>query len=459
MPWDGCELWVADLGVSEAGPGGPTPGVSEPELVAGGTEESVGQPLWLSEDSLLFVSDRAGWWQPYLWKPELPAVRLSDLEADFHFPDWTLGQATMVALGTDKVACRIESEGVDEVVVVGLDGRAPLEMDQPCVAIRALCVADGELVVCGSTPTESGVILGVRADGHRKIASANSGVALDEAAVSLAEPMEFDTVGGVRAVLNLYRPAGVTREGESIVGLPGELPPVVVYSHGGPTSAAEAGFEPWIQYWTTRGFAVACVNYRGSTGRGRVFRKLLDQNWGVADAEDCVAALEFLAASGVVDGRRAMIRGGSSGGLTSLRALSIARSFAGALVYSGVTDLRALAEDTHKFESGYLEGLVGPYPEQIERYEERSPVCRPELIEGAVLLLQGEDDAVVPPVQAASMADTLRERGVRCEHVLFAGEGHGFRRADSIATAARCELEFTLDVLGIRSVAVEAPEA
>jgi dipeptidyl aminopeptidase/acylaminoacyl peptidase len=463
MPWDSSELWVAELS-DIAGGSGTSDGAVR---IAGGRDESVGQPMWMSEDELVFVSDRSGFWQPYIWSAGTPAEAVCDIEAEFHYPDWTLGQTTIAPLGPSRLACRIERDGRDSVVVLDIDrstgagGEVMTELDQPCVTVRALCVADGEVVVSGSTPTQASVIVGVRPDaGWRMLKSPGAAqLPLPAEMVSTAASMEFETTGGVVAQLNFYAPSGRTEDGRPISGPSGELPPFVVQCHGGPTGSAESGFDPVVQYWTTRGFALASVNYRGSAGRGRQFRKLLDGNYGIADAEDCLAAADFLSRRGLVDENRALVRGGSSAGLTALRASSLGKIFAGALVTCGVTDLRALATDTHKFESGYLEGLVGPYPEESWRYEERSPACRPELINAAVLLLQGEDDAIVPPAQAASLAEAIRAGGGRCDHVEFAGEGHGFRRAESISRAARLELEFAENVLGIGSDTRDIPTA
>jgi dipeptidyl aminopeptidase/acylaminoacyl peptidase len=463
---------VADLSDLAGGSGrdngaGGLPSTDRAVRVAGGGEESVGQPMWLSEDELVFVSDRSGFWQPYFWSAGTPAEAVCDIEAEFHYPDWTLGQSTIAALGTSRLACRIERDGRDSVVLLDLDRstgsrrEAMEELDQPCVVVRALCVADGEVVISGATPTQASVIVGARPGaGWRMLKSPGvAALPIPDETVSTAASMEFETAGGVVAQLNFYAPSGRTEDGSPISGPPGERPPVVVQCHGGPTGSAESGFDPVVQFWTTRGFAVASVNYRGSAGRGRQFRKLLDGNYGVADAEDCLAAADYLSRLGLVDEERALVRGGSSAGLTALRASSLGTIFAGALVTCGVTDLRVLATDTHKFESGYLEGLVGPYPDESLRYEERSPACRPELINAAVLLLHGEDDAVVPPAQAASLAEAIRAGGGRCEHVVFAGEGHGFRRAESISSAARIELEFAKNVLGIGSDTRDIPTA
>ncbi len=236
--------------------------------------------------------------------------------------------------------------------------------------------------------------------------------------------------------------------------MPASPPPLLVLCHGGPTGAAEPGLDFAVQFWTTRGIAVAAVDYRGSSGYGRDYRRLLDGRWGVADAEDVVGAARFLVERGRADGSRLAVRGASAGGLTALRAATPGGPFAAALVAYGVTDLEALARDTHKFEARYIDRLVGPWPEAAARYHERSPARHPERIGAAVLLLQGEDDAVVPPDQAARMATALRSRGLRCDHIVFPGEGHGFRRADTVAAAARAELRFLSEVLGF----VPAPE-
>jgi dipeptidyl aminopeptidase/acylaminoacyl peptidase len=259
--------------------------------------------------------------------------------------------------------------------------------------------------------------------------------------------MTFLTAGGLRCHLLFHPPRGGDFD-----GTPGELPPLVVVCHGGPTAGADAAFDLAVQLWTTRGVAVAVVDYRGSAGHGRAYRRLLDGLWGVADAEDCAAAAAYLATTGRVDAARMVVKGSSAGGLTALRALEPGGPFAAAVVAYPVTDLRALAAETHKFESRYLDRLVGPWPASAPLYEERSPALHPERIGGAVLLLQGEDDPVVPPDQAARLAQALRERGVRCEHVVFPGEGHGFRRADTLETAARLELGFVGEVLGFQPV-------
>lgn len=527
MPWDGCELWVGDVVVANRdGPhSGPVVRVSvaDAHLVAGGPTESVGQPTWLDDERLLFVSDRADYWQPYVVRlgageSRSAARRLTDEPSDFHAPDWSLGQQTIALLhpvsagrsaparrpaplpgdrGSEPAvtfACRVKTASSDVVCIVGDDGTVR-ELDQPCVAIRTVTSDGSDVFVSGSTPTDAAVVVAVSAHGRpgaRLVATrAPRPTQLDKTSISTAHPIRFATrtvevdgqsdgpVIAEPAQLYFYPPCGVTDV----------LPPVIVQCHGGPTGSWEVGFDPSVQFWTTRGFAFVAVDYRGSSGYGRAFRTMINGRWGVVDAEDCVSALEHLVDEGLVDPERALVRGTSSGGMTALLALTntgLTRGasragesgrpgdktglFKGAMVTSGVTDLRSLARDTHKFESGYLETIVGARPQAHTQahtqprthlrthhetdddvYVRRSPLSRAREMSGSVLLLHGDADAVVPPSQAEQMAAELRRHGVACRLVFFRGEGHGFRRADSLAAAATAELEFAVETLGLGS--------
>jgi dipeptidyl aminopeptidase/acylaminoacyl peptidase len=442
MPWDGCELWVADLDLAE------TPRLVGATCIAGGPDESVGPPLWAGED-LWFVSDRFGWWQPYRWRAgELPQ-RMATEEVDFHGPDWTLGQATFDIGADGGLVCRYRRHGRDHLGVVDPVSSTLKELDQPCVTISSVrCGSDGpdgEIFLTGSTTAGPPAIYrltrsGVTEEIYRAVPSP-----LEPDWVSTPEELTFPTAVGVQATLLFFGPKAPGWRGP-----PGTAPPLVVVVHGGPTAAAEPGFDPSIQLWTTRGVAVAIVDYRGSSGHGRAFRRLLDGAWGEADAEDCMAAATFLAESGLVDGDRMVVKGTSAGGLTALRCLDAGGPFAAAVVAYGVTDLGALAADTHKFESRYIDRLVGPWPEARAVYEDRSPAHHPERLEGAVLLLQGSNDPIVPPDQAERMVTALRSRGVRCDHVVFPGEGHGFRKAETLTRGAELEIAFVRDVLHLQ---------
>jgi dipeptidyl aminopeptidase/acylaminoacyl peptidase len=374
---------------------------------------------------------------------------MATVEAEFASADWVLGQAAIDSRPDGALACRFRRQGGDHLGIVDPATATLRELEQPCVTISDLRWAgpDGgndEMVVVGSTTTGPPALYRVGGDGSVEEIYRPTTSPLAEEWVSVPEEFSFPTVADVRATLLFFAP-----HGPGWAGPAGRPPPLVVVCHGGPTAGSQSGFDAGVQLWTTRGVAVALVDYRGSTGHGRHFRRLLDGAWGVADAEDCCSAATFLADAGLVDGDRMVVKGGSAGGLTALRCLDAGGPFAAAVVAYGVTDLAALAADTHKFESRYLDRLVGPWPEAAVVYEDRSPACHPERLEGAVLLLQGSDDPIVPPDQAQRMVDALRRRGMRCDHVVFAGEGHGFRRAETLTRCAELEIAFVRDVLGL----------
>jgi dipeptidyl aminopeptidase/acylaminoacyl peptidase len=323
------------------------------------------------------------------------------------------------------------------------------------VSIQGVAIATGDtdrLVVLGSTATEAQVVLEVPLDGGRSAERLSSppGVEVQPALVSMAKSISVSTESG--EVPGLYfAPVGSARSAPAgaTPSKPAEgRPPLVVFCHGGPTSAAGGGFDPVVQFFTAKGLAVALVNYRGSSGYGRNYRRARNGLWGEADVDDCVDYAKGLAGLGLVDGGRMAIRGTSAGGLTALAAMERSDQFVGAASWYGVTDLEALAVDTHDFESRYLDSLVGPLPEAAATYRDRSPIHHPERISGSVLLLQGEDDPVVPLSQSLRFAARLREEGVDCTQTIFAGESHGFRRADTIETCLVAELEFYQRLFG-----------
>ena len=465
MPWDASTLWVGRLEST-----GGVPRVVGAERVAGGHGVSVGQPLWCRDGGLVLVSDQSGWWQPYrlppgaLDVPDGALVRLCALEAEFHAPDWALGQATMAELPDGSLACRARVDGRDTVVVVPVGQAAsdhpPRVVPQPCVTISGLAAGPlGDrmaLVVLGSTPDAPPAVSAADAaaitdptapaggrPGWERLSAPSS--APPDGDVSRAAPVVARTAEGPVHGL-VYLPTSSRWTGPA-----GALPPLVVFCHGGPTGAVEPGFDPLVQFFTSRGLAVAAVDYRGSSGYGRRYREGLRGRWGVGDVDDCVAFAVALADRGVVDGGRMAIRGTSSGGLTALAALMRSDRFAGAVAWYGVTDLEALARDTHEFESRYLDSLVGPLPAAAATYRERSPMHHPDRLSGAVLLLQGLDDPVVPAAQSAEFARALEAAGVRCRYRAFAGESHGFRRSETIRAALEEELAFYGDILGFEA--------
>ncbi|MGA8726614.1 MAG: prolyl oligopeptidase family serine peptidase [Acidimicrobiales bacterium] len=441
MPWDRSELRVAVIEESAEGIV-----LRSPVTVAGGAGRSVGQPHWCRDGALVFVDDRSGWWLPN----RLPAdgsdpVELVHLEAEFHGPDWILGQSTIAELEDGTLLCRCRRSGSDSLVRLapgpaGADapGWTLTTIDQPCVSLAGVAAADdgSNAYVLGATPSEAHCVLELPLGGReapRRI-SAGPGRRHDPRTISVAGP--YVAAAGRRLVPGqVFAPASPDIE-------PEVPPPLVVFCHGGPTGSFEPGFDPVVQFFTSRGLAVAGVDYRGSSGYGREYRERLAGQWGVADVEDCAAFAHALATEGLVDGTRMAIRGTSAGGLTALGALIRTDLFAGAASWYGVTDLESLAADTHDFESRYLESLVGPWPGASARYRERSPIHHADRVNGRVLLLQGAEDPVVPPDQSVRFAEMLGEHGVDCRLVVFEGESHGFRSAATIEACLNEELAF-----------------
>ncbi len=435
MPWDATELWVGDLDA-----GGNLSG--EHRLGAGAFEGcSVDQPVWLEGGSLACLTDAGGWWQPWLLRPSEPPERLVALEAEFQGPSWALGQHTLVHVAPGVLGCIWRSEGVDHLGLLEEGGLR--EIAQPCVELGSLCVHGGGLALLGASATAPAGVWAISTVGAGTPARRVAGAAapLEGADVSVAEPVAVAGEGGVVHAL-FYPPHRRDWHGPA-----DEAPPLVVVAHGGPTAAADAGFDAMVQMFTTRGYAVAFVNYAGSSGYGQAYRSELWGRWGERDVDDCVAVARWLAGSGRVDGARMAIRGSSAGGLSALGALVRSDAFAAAVSWYGVSDLARLASSTHDFEAHYMDRLVGPLPESLRTYEQRSPVHRVADITGSVLLFQGEDDPVVPAEQTRAMAAALEARGVRCTVRYFAGESHGFRRAETLTACYDDELAFYEEVL------------
>ena len=435
MPWDGTELWVADLG--------PDLALSGHRRVAGGREESVSQPRWGPDGTLHWISDITGWWN--LYADDGAAGRaLAPMEAEFAQPDWLFGQSsyTFLADGRLVAAWWVNGEARLGVLVPGSTVLEPLEVPYTTVA-SLQPFASGVVAVAASATEEPAVVAVAVAGGDAQVIARSRPSPLDRGCVSEPRHIEFPTAEGRRAHAFYYPPANRDHEGPA-----GERPPLMVRIHGGPTGAASPALRLDTQFWTSRGIAVVDVDYRGSTGYGRAYRERLKGQWGVVDVEDCVNAARYLVDEGHVDGDRLLIRGASAGGYTTLCALTFHELFAAGASYYGVADAETLARDTHKFESRYLDGLIGPYPERRDLYRRRSPIHFTELLSAPLIVFQGLDDRVVPPSQAEAMVSALRAKGLPFAYVTFAGEQHGFRRAESIARAAEAELWFYGQVLG-----------
>ncbi len=434
MPWDGTELWVAALD----GDGG----ISEPERVAGGAQESIFQPEWSPAGVLHYASDRTGWWNLYRVRGGV-AEAIHPMDAEFGFPQWEFGMRRYGFLGDGRLVCSYTEEGLDRLAVLEDGTLRTLHLD--CDHIDpSVAVGDDRVWLIAGNATMPEAVVEVDVDaGDVTVLRSSLDLAVPPAFLSRPEPLTYPTRDGDEAHAFVYPP-----HNPDYAGPDDELPPLVVLSHGGPTGSASSQLQLHVQFWTTRGFGAVDVNYRGSAGFGRAYRDALKGRWGLRDTTDCIDAALHLADEGKADPERMAIRGGSAGGFTTLCALTFHDVFAAGASYFGVGDCAALATDTHKFESRYLDSLIGPYPEAAEVYWERSPVHFADEITCPVILLQGLDDEVVPPEQAEDMVAALVANQIPHAYLPFPGEGHGFRMAEHIRRAQEAELSFYAQVFG-----------
>lgn len=448
MPWDATRLWVAELDNSSE-----RLALREPVVVAGGPDVSVQQPLWDPTGRLWMISDETDWWTLYAattpGRPEKFTVRV-DRTGDIGSPAWVFAQSRYGFLSDGRVVFAYSSDGVDHLAVLEpLTGEID-HLDVGATAINGIATtATTAVMVSASFTAEAAitaVLVGRGGSSSTTVIRAPRDLPVSSATLSIGRPVSFPTgPNGNRVAHGLvYLPTN-----PEVSAPAGERPPLIVMIHGGPTAAARPELRLETQYWTSRGFAVVDVNYRGSTGFGRRYRNELRGAWGVADVEDCVAAARSLADAGHVDGDRMVIRGGSAGGFTALAALTFTDTFAAGASLYGVADLELLAADTHKFEARYLDSLVGPLPESVELYRERSPIHHVDQLDRPVIVFQGMNDVVVPPNQSEAIVSALRERGVPVAYLVFENEGHGFRKAETLISVLNSELSFYCQVLGI----------
>jgi dipeptidyl aminopeptidase/acylaminoacyl peptidase len=457
MPWDGTELRVADVKPGYLGPrvGRGSVVAGRPHTAPGGVGdgESIFQPRWHPDGSLWFVSDRTGWWNLYRWTPKGGVEPRVEIEAEIGVPQWVFGQSRYAFLDDGRVVFAYQRDGVDHLAVREADS-AVHDVDVPYTSIASVQATGLDVVFVGASATAEPAVVRVSLDsGELEVLRPPRDLGLDPAWFSVPEAISFPSSGGRTAHALFYPPRNPDASPPE-----GERPPLLVMIHGGPTAAARPMLQLSIQYWTSRGFAVVDVNYGGSTGYGRAYRRQLDAAWGVVDLDDCVAAAEWLASQGRVDAARLCIRGGSAGGYTTLAALAFRDTFAAGASHYGVADLEALATETHKFESRYLDGLIGPYPDERDRYVERSPIHHVDGFDRPLIVLQGLEDEVVPPDQAEMIVDALRAKRVPVAYVTFEGEQHGFRRAPNIRRALDSELSFYAQVFRFELPAPEGIE-
>jgi len=436
MPWDGSELWVADLA--------PDGSLKSSQRVAGGLVDSIFQPEWSPEGVLYFVSDRSGWWNLQRLSTDGKIEAVCNLAAELGMPQWVFGTSSYAFASPELIVCSHVDQGISRLAILDTRTRKLEEVNAPFSDVQYVRASAGQAVFRAGSPTKVAAI--VRLDlatmKFETLRRANN-IEIDAAYLSIPRAIEFPTEEGLTAHAFFYQPQNPDYRAPD-----DERPPLIVKSHGGPTSAATTALSLSIQYWTSRGFAVLDVNYGGSTGYGRKYRERLNDKWGIVDVDDCVNGARYLVEQGEVDGNRLIITGGSAGGYTTLCALTFRDTFKAGASHFGVSDAEALARDTHKYESRYLDGLLGPYPERRDIYRERSPINFTERLSCPVIFFQGLEDKVVPADQAERMVVALRTKGIPVAYVAFAGEQHGFRQAKNIKRALDGELYFYSRVFG-----------
>jgi len=442
MPWQGSNLWLANLDRDGT--------LSNANKIAGGDDESICQPKWSPAGELYFVSDRSNWWNIYRWrahrgKEEIQPI--NEREAEFAIPQWVFGQSNYTFLDDRQILASYCQQGLWQLALIDCEDGSFTPLQSPFNQISQLQANASATYFIGASPYTPAAVIRLDNNNHQcQPVSDKPDTIIEPKNVSAVQAIKFVTTDQQQAFGLYYPPQNARYQGPA-----NDKPPLLVIAHGGPTGAANPGFDPVVQFWSTRGFAVLAVNYRGSCNYGRDYRNSLNGQWGIADVEDCLAGARYLAQQGEVDLERMAIRGNSSGGFTVLSALTFHDLFAVGTSYYGISDLERLAQDTHKFESRYMDTLIGPYPDYRETFRQRSAINHVDLIQRPALFLQGMKDKVVPPDQAKLMVNAMRDRHVRVAEVYFTDEAHGFRHAANIRTALLAELHFYSSIFGFKA--------
>jgi dipeptidyl aminopeptidase/acylaminoacyl peptidase len=433
MPWDGTELWVAEVARDGT--------LSDERLIAGGLEEPVVEPAWSPEGRLHFLTDRNGWWN--LHSEDRALTQLDD--GEIGCPAWVFGTRRYAFLGDGRVACIVTRAAVDSLELLDPETGAlePAGLAWTAYNPMMLAAEESRVIFAAASPAEAVAMVAWDASsGEETVLHRTVELDLEPGSIPAPRPIEFPTTDGATAHAFYYPPANAGFEGPA-----NERPPLRVVCHGGPTAHRAPSLTPSFLFWTQRGIGVVDVNYRGSSGYGRTYRRLLEGRWGEIDWQDCVAAARYLAEQGDADPERTWVEGGSAGGYVVLCALTFEpEAFAAGVSFFGVADAEALAVETHKFESRYLDSLIGPYPEAREVYRARSPVHFTDRLERPLLLLQGLDDKVVHPNQAEMMVAALDRKGIPHAYIAFEGEGHGFRKQENVRRSIEATFDFVARV-------------
>jgi dipeptidyl aminopeptidase/acylaminoacyl peptidase len=433
MPWDSTQLWQADIQGNS---------LSNQRLVAGADgNEAIFQPQWSPDNQLFYVSDRNNWWNIYSADKGI----VLDMPAEFATPLWQFGMSTYDFIDANTIGCLWSQQGFWHCGFLEIDSQTLNTILCPYKSMQAACYHSGKFYMVAGAPNIADEIIAISQQDTVESVYSPASLAVELDNLAIPESIYFPTANNQQVQAFFYSPTH-----SQYSGMDQELPPVIAICHGGPTGATDSGLNLKIQYWTNRGFAVVDINYRGSTGFGRDYRHALNGQWGIADIEDTQYAIKYLAAQQKIDADRCIIRGSSAGGYTVLSALTFTDTFkAGASLY-GIGNLETLVSDTHKFESRYLDKLVGPYPEQQEIYQQRSPINHIDQLNCPVIFLQGLEDKVVPPNQAKMMVESLKQKGIDVVYVEFPDEGHGFRKSENIIRAMQAELNFYADIFNLK---------
>ena len=433
MPWDSSQLSLA--------PFNPDGSLGEITPIAGGGSESICEPKWSPDGKLYFSSDRNGWWNLYCYS-QGNITSLYEYGAEFAYPHWVFGLSNYGFVSESLLICSYTQNGRWYLARLDTETKQLQEIDTNYTDIGSLSVSDNQVLFIGGSPLHPTSVVRLDLSTHTfKELKKSSDLEIDKGYLSTPEALSFPTENGLTAHAWYYPPQNKDYTGS-------DLPPLLVKSHGGPTASASSSFNLRIQYWTSRGFAYLDVNYGGSTGYGRAYRQRLQKNWGIVDVQDCINGAKYLVKAGKVAPEHLAISGGSAGGYTTLAALTFYDTFKAGASYYGISDLEALAQDTHKFESRYLDGLIGLYPQEQELYYQRSPINFTDSLSCPVIFFQGLEDAVVPPNQAQRMVDVLQKKGLPVAYLAFEGEQHGFRKAENIKRALDGEFYFYSRIFG-----------
>ncbi len=452
MPWDGTRLHVGTLYAD---------GLHGLRTIAGGDAESVSEPCWDADGGLYFLSDRDNWLNLYRWRDGV-TEQVTAFDAEIGVPMWQFGLASYALLGDGRALVRVCRKAIDGLALVDLDSGAATPLALPFVSYRSLGLLDtgtAFAIAAAEDDLPALITIDLASGRHAVVHRPAAAPPLPATFLARAEPIEFPTDAGPESEARTAHAFFYPPRNPGFAAPAGELPPLMVVLHGGPTAHRSTDLHLSIQFWTTRGFAVVDVNYGGSSGFGRAYRERLRGQWGVVDLADTVAAVRFLIDAGRVDPQRIVIRGGSAGGYTVLCALAFTDVFAAGINYFGVADLERLAADTHKFESHYTDGLIAPLPQGQAIYRARSPIHHLQRMNSALITFQGSEDRAVPPEQSRAIVAAVRARGRPVAYLEFKGEQHGFRRATNITRALEAELYFLGCVLGFTPADAVAPVA